>query len=107
MISHSYKSSSKLNYKCEFWGPNTLTMEVHMKKFHSKKIMCGLCGCETNDLEKMETFKRLHEIEEHINNDHDGKTGWLDHFKSDRKHPEFFFSKSYKTKELLRNKTTK
>ena len=85
--------------------------------------MWGLCGCETNVLEKMEThqvtceiykcfdckntFKTLHEIEEHINNNHDGKTGWLDHFKSDRKHPEFFYSKSYKTKELLRNKTTK
>ena len=30
-----------LNYKCdecEFWGPNTLTMEVHVKKVHCETI---------------------------------------------------------------------
>ena len=54
-ISHSYKSSSNLNFKCdecEFWGPNTLTMEVHVKRYHSEKITCGLCDYEATDIEK-------------------------------------------------------
>ena len=42
IIAHSCKSSSNLKYKCdecEFWGPNTLTMEVHMKRVHSGRFL--------------------------------------------------------------------
>ena len=55
-ISHSYKCSSKLNYKCEeceFWGPNTLTMEMHVKKQHSEKISCGMCDLEIKQMEEL------------------------------------------------------
>ena len=47
-----------MNYKCddcEFWGPNTLTMEVHVKSVHSEKITCGLCEYEASNVENLET----------------------------------------------------
>jgi hypothetical protein len=53
IISHAYKSSTDLNFKCdecEFWGPNTLTMELHVKKFHSEKIICGWCDYEAAEV---------------------------------------------------------
>ena len=58
-LSHSYKSSSNLNYKCdecEFWGPNTLTMEVHAKRTHCETITCGLCEYEVKDVETLEKY---------------------------------------------------
>ena len=60
IIAHSCKSSSNSKYKCddcEFWGPNTLTMEVHMKRVHSETISCGLCGYEAKNIESMETHQ--------------------------------------------------
>ena len=101
MISHSYKCSSKLKYKCdecEFWGPTTLTMEVHVKKKHSEKITCGLCDYEVNDIETLEThlftceiyacrdckktFKTFPDIKSHINKDHNGKNICVNHLKT-------------------------
>ena len=41
MTSHSYKPSTHLTFKreeCEFWGPNKMTMEVHIGKHHSVKF---------------------------------------------------------------------
>ena len=90
MISHSYKSSNNLNYKCDecdFWGPNSLTMEIHVKKLHSEKIKCGLCAsefldlgsidihlqtCETyNCIECRKVFKQLEDVKEHVRNLHE------------------------------------
>ena len=36
LISHSYKCSSQLKYKCDFWGPNTLTLEMHVRKYNAE-----------------------------------------------------------------------
>ena len=90
MITHSYRSSGNLNYKCDecdFWGPNSLTMEIHMKKLHYKKIECGLCAsefldlgsidihlqtCETyNCIECRKVFKQLEDVKEHVRNLHE------------------------------------
>ena len=108
IMSHSYQSSDYLNYKCsecEFWGPNSLTMELHIKKFHSENITCGLCGYEAKSIEDLEThsatcetygcsecediFKNLCEIKEHTDKAHQGKELWIKHSKSERKYPEF------------------
>ena len=43
ILSHAYKGENELKLKCdecEFWGPNKLTMEVHVKKIHCEKIKC-------------------------------------------------------------------
>ena len=56
IMSHSYQSSDYLNYKCsecEFWGHNSLTMKLHIKKFHSENIICGLCGYEAKEIEEL------------------------------------------------------
>ena len=46
---NTYKSSSQLKYKsdeCDFWGPTTLTLEIHVRKYHSINITCGMCEFE-------------------------------------------------------------
>ena len=101
-----------LNYKCdecEFWGPNTLTMEVHVKKFHCETITCDLCEYEAPDIGNLEThqvtceiyqcseckklFRTLSEMKEHVKKEHDGKHTWIEHLKSDRKFTEFLNAK--------------
>ena len=121
IMSHSYQSSDYLNYKCnecEFWGPNSLTMELHIKKFHAENITCGLCEYEANNLEDLEThkttcetygcsecknnFKSLSEIKEHTEKAHQGKKLWVKHYKSERSNPEFFKSNTHLEKELFK-----
>ena len=98
MISHAYKCSSDLQFKCdecEFWGPNSLTMEVHVKKLHSEKINCGLCNYEASELESLETHmntceiykcsdckksvKTLIDMKNHLRNEHNGKVVYITH----------------------------
>ena len=65
MKSHSYKCSFELKYKfeeCEFWGPNEITMEVHIGKHHSEKYECGLCAFEGKNLEHLELHLVTFEI---------------------------------------------
>ena len=57
-ISHSYTSTSELKFKCEecnFWGPNRLTMDMHVRKKHSEIISCGMCMLEVKNEETLET----------------------------------------------------
>ena len=120
ILSHSYQCSSTLNYKCDecdFWGPNTITLEVHIKKFHSEKITCGLCEYETEDLEDLEMhnttcetyrcsecvtiFKSLPDIKDHTGKEHKGKKLWIQHSRRERQNSDFFDSKSYLARELF------
>ena len=122
-LSHSYQCSSKLNYKCdecEFWGPNRLTMQVHIKKFHSEKVICGLCDLEVKSLHDLELhsitcetyrcfvcekkFKTLSEIKQHLTNEHKGKFGWVKHSKVDRHNSNFFDTVDHSTKKLFGKK---
>ena len=110
LMSHSYKSSLNLNYKCDecdFWGPNTLTMEVHMKKCHSENITCVLCEYVAKSIENLEMHqftcevykcdectnisKTLKEVKDHVNT-----------VQSDRKNSEYFDSKSHTPKDLFK-----
>lgn len=123
MITHSYRSSGNLNYKCDecdFWGPNSLTMEIHVKKLHSEKIKCGLCASEFLDLGSIDThlqtcesykciecgkvFKQLEDVKEHVRNLHEGKNISIIHTKSDRNISEYFDNKMYNMKELFGKK---
>ena len=120
LMSHSYKSSSNLNYKCDecdFWGPNTLTLEVLRKKCHSENITC-LCEYVAKSIENLEMHqftcevykcdectnisKTLKEVKDHVNTVHKDKFVWVHHIKSDRKNSEYFDSKSYTPKDLFK-----
>ena len=56
--SHAYKDEYELKFKrdeCEFWGPNPLTMEVHVKKMHCENIRCRLSdNYEAKDKESLD-----------------------------------------------------
>ena len=49
--SHSFKEANYTYEDCGFIGKHDLTMEVHLGKFHSEKIECGICGFEAKDME--------------------------------------------------------
>ena len=123
LISHSYKCSSKLKYKCDecdFWGPNELTLEMHVRKYHSENITCGMCECEAKDSENLEIhtftceifqcnfcyekFKNVQEMKTHWRNDHDGKSITIKHFKRERDNHEFFEDNFYNSGELFKKK---
>jgi hypothetical protein len=109
-----------LKYKCdecEFWGPNTLTMEVHVKKNHCEHIKCRLCDFEANTKDILEThlatceryacficpnkFNTVAEIKEHINAEHDGRNTNIIHAKLKRKYPEYSYEKSYYSNKIF------
>ena len=120
-ISHSYKCSSKLNYKCEeceFWGPNTLAMEMHVKKLHSENISCGMCDLEMINMEELEThlvtcevyrcgeckikLKTVSDIKKHINKEHKGRNICLTHLQTNREHSDFFDDNFYTSREIFK-----
>ena len=124
ILSHAYKGQHELKFKCdecEFWGPNQLTMEVHVKKIHCENIRCRLCDdYEAKDKESLDIhlstcenfecfmcgkgFKTVGDIKEHINKEYDGKNTRITHSKPSRKFPEFFDQNSYFSKELFSKK---
>ena len=116
-MSHSYKSSSNLNYKCDecdFWGKDILSMNVHVKKHHSEKITCDYVAA---DIESLEThlftceiyrclnchnqFTNLTSVKKHVNDEHDGKPTWIKHTKQDRKDSDYYKSDDHKSKDLF------
>ena len=120
-ISHSYKCSSKLKYKCEeceFWGPNTRTMEMHVKKLHSEDISCGICDLKVKNVEELEThlvtcevyrcsdcktkFSTVSDIKKHINKDHKGRNVCLTHLKTNRDHFDFIDDNFYTSREFFK-----
>ena len=108
-IAHSYTSGSSLQFKCEecnFWGPNRLTMEMHVRRKHSELISCGMCMLVVKSEDILEThlvtceiykcnecrtkFTTVSDIKKHIKENHNGKNISLTHLKSNRKNSEFF-----------------
>ena len=58
ILSHAYKGEHELKFKCdecEFWGPNKLTMEVHVRKVHCENISCRLCDFKASSKNDLET----------------------------------------------------
>ena len=53
--SHSFKEANYTYEDCGFIGKHDLTMEVHLGKYHSEKIECGICGFEAKDIESLDT----------------------------------------------------
>ena len=82
---HLKKNSYKCKY-CDFVAEQSITMEVHLGKFHSENFECGLCNFEASDLETLETHlitcelficyscekicKALGDVKKHIENTH-------------------------------------
>jgi hypothetical protein len=86
MIQHSYKTIKYQCEKCNYFGVNNETMEVHIGKGHSETFECGMCDLALQNLESLEThlktcemcecskccdkFKTLLDIKKHIREDH-------------------------------------
>ena len=119
-LSHSYRRSDNLQYKCDectFWGKNELSMIVHVKKYHAEKITCGLCDYVAVDSESLEThqftceihkcsdchnkFTNLNALKNHVKDDHAGKQLRITHTKQDRTDPDNYQSNDYKSRDLL------
>ena len=118
IISYCCQCSSIWNYKGD--ECYTVTLELHIKKFHSEKIPCGLCEYEAEDLEDLEIhnttcetyrcsecvtiFKSLPEIKDHAGKEHKGKKIWIQHSRRERQNSDFFDTKSYLPRELFSKK---
>ena len=102
---HKYKKATFKCEDCDYWCENFLTMEVHVGKFHSETLECGMCSWEAKDIESLNLHiatceiytcedcnyrtKHLHDIKEHLNNKHDKQTYHeIIHAKINRKDPE-------------------
>ena len=62
MRTHSYKCIQFKCDKCEFWGSEDITMEVHAAKYHGDNFECALCEYIAKDLETLETHLATCEI---------------------------------------------
>ena len=93
MIFHCYKDASILKFKCDecdFWGTNTITMDMHFRRLHSETITCGLCDFVASNLEELyihtftceiftcnrckKTFKTFADMKTHFEIDHNGES---------------------------------
>ena len=126
MPSHSYKPSSELNFKCEecdFWGPNQLTMEVHIGKHHSERFECGLCDYKGKDFDDLDihlvtcelyrctyclcnlNFKTISSLKTHVNEKHQTphmkRNTDIMHAKIDRNNSEIISTRIYKANNFF------
>ena len=83
---HAYRKSTFKCESCDFWCENFLTMEVHIGRLHSEKLICGLCNFEAKNIDNLNLhistceiytcepccFRtiNLHDIKDHLNNVH-------------------------------------
>ena len=123
MISHCYKDASILKFKCDecdFWGTNTITMEMHFRRLHSEIITCGLCDFVANNLEELDihtftceifkcnrckkTLKTFQDMKTHFEIDHNGESFSLNHYCSNRGNLELIQEKLHFAKELFKKK---
>ena len=120
MICHSYKDSSILKYKCDFWGPNRITLQVHFRRSHSENISCALCDFEAKDFKTLsihtfscemyecneckQNFNNFQDVKTHVNQDHNGKNLLLNHFCCERENQEFFQEKTHFSRDLFKKK---
>ena len=108
---HSYR---ELKFKCEdcsFWGPNSLTMEVHTGKCHSEKLECGLCDYKAKSMECLETHistceiyecdncylrvTKISDIKAHMDEIHESENVKIIHGKQDRTNEQEIDSKEH------------
>ena len=113
MKQHRYFMSND-NYKCEeceFWGPNEMTMEVHLGRIHTEVPECGLCDFQAKNSEELELHlftcevfkcsqcehksKISSEVKEHILNAHEITYTKIVHAKLNRKNDENVDCKSF------------
>ena len=125
MISHSYRESSDLKYKCdecEFWGPNEFSMGMHFKRLHCETISCGLCDFQAANLEILDTHTftcemfrcesckeksfSLSDIKTHIDKEHNGSSS-LRHFYRWTTKEDFFTERFYWSRDLFRYQKVK
>ena len=120
LITHSYKSSENLKYKCDecdFWCPNSQSIEAHIKKEHSENITCGICDYKATNIENLETHivdcniytgccdkicTNITEFKTHINNEHNGERKFVKHTFMDPINSEFIIVETKASDQLLK-----
>ena len=120
MKTHSYQ---ELRYKCEdcaFWGPNSISMEVHHGKMHCQNYECGMCEYPAKDSESLEIHiqtceiykcescdnnvrcKTISEIKTHAEETHKGGIE-IFHVKQDRKNDDYVSYVEYWSRDLFKS----
>ena len=120
LITHSYKSSENLKFKCDecdFWCPNSLSIEGHIKKEHSEYITCGICDYKAKDTEDLEThivncqiytgccnktFTNIPDFKIHINSEHRGERRCITHMYIDPKNSEWIREEMQSSDQLFK-----
>lgn len=125
MISHSYRESDDLKYKCdecEFWGPNEFSMKTHFKRLHCETISCGMCDFQAANLEILDThtftcemfrcdsckdkFFSLSDIKKHIDKEHKGYSS-LRHFYRWTTREDFYTERFHWSRDLFKQQKVK
>ena len=122
VITHSYKSKDHLQFKCnecDFWCPNSVSIEAHIKKFHSENVTCGICDFKAETIEKLDThvhtcqiykgcckeiYRSIPDFKEHINNIHKGGRWLIKHICIDPNNPEFLLETTHYSDQLFRKR---
>ena len=122
VITHSYKTEESLKFKCnecDFWCPNKVSIESHIKKIHSENITCGVCDDEANDSETLEshisscqiykgccdkTYRSVADLQEHVKTIHGGGRWVIYHIYMDPNNSEFLIEKTLYSDQLFRKK---
>ena len=120
IITHSYKSQENLQFKCnecDFWCPNTESIEAHIKKHHSENVTCGICDYKAEDIDSLEThiatcqiyrgccdqiYITIPEFKEHIHSVHKGGRWLVKHIFMDPNNSEYIKSETHYSDQLFK-----
>ena len=119
MRMHSYTHVQFQCDKCDFFGGDFMTMEVHLAKHHNDKFECGLCEYVAKNLDTLEMhlstceiftcnkcktkFKNLQDLKTHFTKDHESKDSFVEvfHVKQSRENKEEFEGRNHFYRELF------
>ena len=118
MENHSYINAEYKCLECDFICDEYTEMEVHIRKEHSERFECYLCGLRGESLEKLKTHaltcevydcnqceertKTLESMKDHISKSHDTYPEFnkLIHLKLSTENISEIMSKSYYVKDV-------
>ena len=122
VITHSYKSIENLQFKCEecdFWCPNSVSIESHIKKHHSENITCGICEYEAKTIDELEghietcqtykgccnnIYKTIPDLKIHINEVHKGGRWCIRHTCIDPNNQQYLIEETDYSDLIFRRK---
>ena len=120
IITHSYKCQENLQFKCnecDFWCPNTESIEAHIKKHHSENVTCGICDYKADNIESLEThvatcqiykgcckqiYNTIQDLKVHIHGEHKGGRWLVKHIFMNPNNSEYIVSQTHYSDQLLK-----